>query len=82
MSNFIPRDERIITIEDSAELQIANIDNIVNLETRNANTSGKGEVTIRDLIKSALRMRPERIIVGEVRGAEALDMLQAIICTI
>ena len=82
MSNFIPRDERIITIEDSAELQIANIDNIVSLETRNANTSGKGEVTIRDLIKSALRMRPERIIVGEVRGAEALDMLQAIICTI
>ena len=81
MSNFIPRDERIITIEDSAELQIANIDNIVSLETRNANTSGKGEVTIRDLIKSALRMRPERIIVGEVRGAEALDMLQAIICT-
>ena len=77
MSNFIPRDERIITIEDSAELQIANIDNIVSLETRNANTSGKGEVTIRDLIKSALRMRPERIIVGEVRGAEALDMLQA-----
>ena len=74
---FIPRDERIITIEDSAELQIANIDNIVSLETRNANTSGKGEVTIRDLIKSALRMRPERIIVGEVRGAEALDMLQA-----
>lgn len=59
MSNFIPRDERIITIEDSAELQIANIDNIVSLETRNANTSGKGEVTIRDLIKSALRMRPE-----------------------
>ena len=76
-SNFIPRDERIITIEESAELQIANIDNIVSLETRNANTSGKGEVTIRDLIKSALRMRPERIIVGEVRGAEALDMLQA-----
>ena len=56
--------------------------NLVSLETRNANTSGRGEITIRDLIRSALRMRPERIIVGEVRGAEALDMLQAIICTI
>ncbi|MDC7289630.1 CpaF family protein [Blautia schinkii] len=77
LSNFIPADERIITIEDSAELQIRNIDNLVSLETRNANTSGKGEITIRDLIKSALRMRPERIVVGEVRGAEALDMLQA-----
>lgn len=82
LSNFIPGDERIITIEDSAELQICNISNLVSLETRNANTSGKGEITIRDLIRSALRMRPERIIVGEVRGAEALDMLQAIICTI
>lgn len=77
LSNFIPGDERIITIEDSAELQIRNIQNLVSLETRNANTSGKGEITIRDLIKSALRMRPERIVVGEVRGAEALDMLQA-----
>lgn len=77
LSNFIPSDERIITIEDSAELQIRNIDNLVSLETRNANTSGKGEITIRDLIRSALRMRPERIVVGEVRGAEALDMLQA-----
>ncbi|MDY4693326.1 MAG: CpaF family protein [Blautia sp.] len=77
LSNFIPGDERIITIEDSAELQIRNISNLVSLETRNANTSGKGEITIRDLIRSALRMRPERIIVGEVRGAEALDMLQA-----
>lgn len=77
LSNFIPQDERIITIEDSAELQIANVDNLVRLETRNANASGAGEVTIRDLIKSSLRMRPERIIVGEVRGAEALDMLQA-----
>ena len=76
-SNFIPGDERIITIEDSAELQIRNIQNLVSLETRNANTSGKGEITIRDLIKSALRMRPERIVVGEVGGAEALDMLQA-----
>lgn len=77
LSNFIPKDERIITIEDSAELQIAEIDNLVSLETRNANASGAGQVTIRDLIKSSLRMRPERIIVGECRGGEALDMLQA-----
>lgn len=77
MSNFIPRDERVITIEDSAELQIHGIDNLVSLETRNANSSGSGEITIRDLIKSSLRMRPERIVVGEVRGAEAIDMLQA-----
>lgn len=77
LSNYIPKDERIITIEDSAELQIRNIENIVRLETRNAGPDGKGAITIRDLIKSALRMRPERIIVGEVRGEEALDMLQA-----
>lgn len=77
LSNFIPDDERIITIEDSAELQIQRVQNLVRLETRQANTEGKGEVTIRDLIKSSLRMRPERIVVGEVRGAEALDMLQA-----
>ncbi|MGN0358757.1 MAG: CpaF family protein [Blautia sp.] len=77
VSNFIPSDERIITIEDSAELQITGIDNLVRLETRNDNASGSGAITIRDLIKSALRMRPERIIVGEVRGGEALDMLQA-----
>lgn len=77
LSNFIPKDERIITIEDSAELQIRNIANIVRLETKNAGPDGKGAITIRDLIKSALRMRPERVIVGEVRGAEALDMLQA-----
>jgi len=77
LSNFIPKDERIITIEDSAELQIKSIDNLVRLETRNSGADGKGAVTIRDLIKSALRMRPERIVVGEVRGAEALDMLQA-----
>lgn len=77
LSNFIPKDERIITIEDSAELQIQGIPNLVRLETRNANMEGKGEITIRDLIKSSLRMRPERIVVGEVRGAEALDMLQA-----
>ena len=78
LSNFIPNDERIITIEDSAELQILNIPNLVRLETRNANLEGRGEITIRDLIKTSLRMRPERIIVGEVRGAEAIDMLQAI----
>lgn len=77
LSNFIPSDERVITIEDSAELQITGLDNLVSLETRNANASGSGEITIRDLIKSSLRMRPERIIVGEVRGGEALDMLQA-----
>lgn len=77
MSNFIPHDERVITIEDSAELQIRGVDNLVRMETRNANMEGKGEITIRDLIKSSLRMRPERIVVGEVRGAEALDMLQA-----
>lgn len=77
LSNYIPRDERVITIEDSAELQIAGVDNLVSLETRNANVTGAGAITIRDLIKSSLRMRPERIIVGEVRGGEALDMLQA-----
>lgn len=77
LSNYIPKDERVITIEDSAELQIKGVDNLVSLETRNANASGAGQITIRDLIKSSLRMRPERIIVGEVRGGEALDMLQA-----
>lgn len=77
LSNFIPHDERIITIEDSAELQIRGIDNLVRMETRNANTEGKGGISIRELIKSSLRMRPERIVVGEVRGEEALDMLQA-----
>ena len=77
LSNYIPHDERVITIEDSAELQITRVDNLVSLETRNANASGAGEITIRDLIKSSLRMRPERIVVGEVRGGEALDMLQA-----
>lgn len=82
MSSYIPHDERVITIEDSAELQIEGIDNLVRMETRNANASGSGAVTIRDLIRASLRMRPERIIVGEVRGGEALDMLQAIICTI
>ena len=77
LSNYIPKDERVITIEDSAELQITGVENLVSLETRNANASDAGEVNIRDLIKSSLRMRPERIVVGEVRGGEALDMLQA-----
>lgn len=77
LSNYIPKDERVITIEDSAELQIVGVDNLVSLETRNANATGAGAITIRDLIKSSLRMRPERIVVGEVRGGEALDMLQA-----
>jgi pilus assembly protein CpaF len=77
LAQYIPSEERIITIEDSAELQINNIYNIAKLETRNSNTDGKGEITIKDLIRASLRMRPERIIVGEVRGAEALDMLQA-----
>lgn len=77
LSNYIPQDERVITIEDSAELQIKNVDNLVRLEARNANIEGKNEVTIRDLIRTSLRMRPDRIVVGEVRGAETLDMLQA-----
>lgn len=77
LSNYIPKEERVITIEDSAELQITGVENLVSLETRNANASGAGQITIRDLIKSSLRMRPERIVVGEVRGGEALDMLQA-----
>ncbi len=77
LSQFIPRDERIITIEDSAELQLIEKSNLVRLETRNANTKGVEPITIRDLIRSALRMRPDRIIVGECRGAEALDVLQA-----
>lgn len=77
ISNFIPQWERIITIEDSAELQIKNIPNIVRMETKKANSREANEITIRDLIKASLRMRPDRIIVGEVRGEEALDMLQA-----
>ena len=77
LSNFIPVNERIVTLEDSAELQISGVKNIVRLETRNANPEGKGEISMCDLIKSSLRMRPDRIIVGEVRGREALDMLQA-----
>ena len=78
LSNYIPSDERIITIEDSAELQITKIPNLVKLETRNANVEGKNAITIRDLIKSALRMRPDRIVVGEVRDAAAIDMLTAL----
>ena len=78
LSNYIPEDERIITIEDSAELQILNIPNIVRMETRNANVEGCKEITIRDLIKTSLRMRPDRIVVGEVRGGEAFDMMQCL----
>lgn len=78
LSQYIPKDERIITIEDNAELRILDVPNLVSLEVRNANVEGTGEVTIRQLIKSALRMRPDRIIVGEVRSAEAIDMLQAL----
>ncbi len=77
MSAFIPGDERIITIEDNAELQILHIANLVRLEARNANVEGENEISIRDLIRASLRMRPDRIIVGEVRGGEAIDMIQA-----
>lgn len=77
LSNYIPSDERVITIEDSAELQIKNIDNLVRLEARKSNIEGKNEITIRDLIKASLRLRPDRIVVGEVRGDETLDMVQA-----
>ena len=77
LSDFIPENERVITIEDSAELNIKSVKNLVRLETRNANSSGCSAITIRDLIRTALRMRPDRIIVGEVRGAEVADMLQA-----
>lgn len=78
LSEYIPKYERIITIEDNAELQIRGVDNLVRLEARNANVEGAGEISIRDLIKAALRMRPDRIIVGEVRSEEAIDMLQAL----
>lgn len=77
LSQYIPKDERVITIEDNAELQIKELPNLVSLEARMANIEGVGEISIRDLIKTALRMRPDRIIVGEVRGAEVIDMLQA-----
>ena len=78
MSEYIPKDERIITIEDNAELKLQGIANLVRLEARTATINGAPGVSIRDLIKSALRMRPDRIIVGEVRGGEAMDMLQAL----
>lgn len=78
LSAFIPSDERVITIEDSAELQLQKLPNLVRLETRNSNVEGCLEITIRDLIRSSLRMRPDRIIVGEVRGAEAIDMMQCL----
>ena len=77
LSEFIPKGERVITIEDSAELQINSVENLVRLETRNSNSSGCEAITIKDLIKTALRMRPDWVIVGEVRGAEVADMLQA-----
>ena len=77
MSDYIPKEERIITIEDNAELQIQGVDNLVRLEARGANLEGEGAVTIRDLIRSALRMRPDRIIVGEVRGEETVDMISS-----
>lgn len=78
LAAYIPKEERIITIEDSAELQIPGIPNLVRMETRNANVEGCREITIRDLIKTSLRMRPDRIIVGEVRGGEAFDMMQCL----
>jgi pilus assembly protein CpaF len=77
LSEYIPSDERVITIEDNAELQIRHIENLVRLEARNANVEGCRPISIRELIRSALRMRPDRIIVGEVRGSEAIDMVQA-----
>lgn len=77
LSDLIPKEERIITIEDSAELQLSGIENLIRMETRNANTTGAGEISMQELIKTSLRMRPDRIIVGEVRGAEAMDMLSA-----
>lgn len=77
LSDFIPKDERIITIEDNAELQIQGVANLVRLEARRENTQGEHAITIRDLIRSSLRMRPDRVIVGEVRGEETIDMIQA-----
>ncbi len=82
LSEYIPERDRVVTIEDSAELQLKGIENLVRMEVRLSNGQGVTPIGIRDLIRTALRMRPDRIIVGEVRGAEALDMLQAIICTI
>ena len=76
LGNLIPDFERLITIEDSAEIKIDH-DNLIRLESRNANIEGQGEIKIRDLLKNSLRMRPDRIIIGEIRGSEAIDMLQA-----
>ncbi len=78
LSNYIPKDERIITIEDNAELQLQGVQNLVRMEARSANAEGEKEITIRDLIKASLRMRPDRILVGEVRGGETIDLLQAL----
>ena len=78
LSDFIPKEERVVTIEDSAELQLQGLPNLVRLETRNSNVEGCQEITIRELIRCSLRMRPDRIIVGEVRGAEAIDMMQCL----
>jgi len=77
LTEYIPREERLVTIEDAAELKVNGIDNLVRLEVRNKSSDGQGEISIRDLIRAALRMRPDRIIVGEVRGEETIDMLQA-----
>ena len=77
LSNFIPKEERVITIEDAAELRLSSLENVITLETRNGALDGRGRITMRDLIRTSLRTRPDRIIVGEVRGAEALDMLSA-----
>ena len=82
MSEFIPKDQRVITIEDSAELQMSSVPNLVRLEARDATMEGKLQVSIRDLVRTSLRMRPDRIVVGECRGVEAIEMLQAFICTI
>ena len=83
LSEFIPEEERVVTIEDSAELNLRNLPNLVRLETRDANVEGENQIRIQDLIRASLRMRPSRIIVGEVRGGEAFPMIQAaIICTI
>ena len=77
LRNFIPKEERVITIEDAAELRLSSLENVITLETRNGALDGRGRITMRDLIRTSLRTRPDRIIVGEVRGAEALDMLSA-----
>ena len=82
LTEYIPREERVILIEDNAELQIRGIPNLVRLEAREKNLEGENEITIRQLVRAALRMRPTRLIIGEIRGEEAIDLLQALICTI